>query len=248
MQILVLLLIKLGLCIVLIHRVSFGQFSIYEDFDPEESLPESDLVILNTVQTLYDSLSPEAAVLLSQLSFLSDSEIKALDQIVSGEGHNLIHNTRLYELENTLWGNASSEALKGAFIQRVNMTDDIQYKWISEINFDRFTLGLVVEKDPGEANILDHHSLFLQKHQGDLDYTIGHYQILAGYGLISWRSIPVKSHFRSTNSAMHRGKGIQPFRSGHESWAYRGLGWEQSIGGSQTSVGLSHRTIDGSMR
>ena len=40
---------------------------------------------------------------------------------------------------------------------------------------------------------------------------------------------------------------IQPFRSGHESWAYKGFGWNQIFKNGHFSGGVSHRKIDGSI-
>ena len=247
MRILALSLIRLGLVTLIFHNVSFGQYDVYDAFDPENPLPESDLIILNNAKAFHHSLTPESALLLSQLSFLSHEEHYALEQTLQGDLHNLDQYPRLNMLLNELWTGRREINIHGSFIHRINRTDGIQHKWFGDFQFDQFRIGILGERDPGELDILDHYSIFLNTKFQDYDYTIGNFQMLVGHGLVSWRSMPVKSDFGTTNSILRRGRGIQPFRSGHESWAYRGLGWEQPMGHGQLSAGISHRKIDGSI-
>ena len=75
--------IKLGLVFLVIHSFILGQFEVIESFDPEKSLPESDLIILNTAQTIHASITMESIDLLSELSFVGDDEIQALNDILN---------------------------------------------------------------------------------------------------------------------------------------------------------------------
>ena len=68
---------------------------------------------------------------------------------------------------------------------------------------------------------------------------------LIGFGLLSWRSMPVKSDFGAFASIARSGGGLQAYRSGHESWAYQGLAWNGYIKGDKVLFALSHRDIDG---
>jgi len=247
MRILASSLIRLVLITLIFHKVSFSQYEVFEAFDPEKTLPESDLVILNNAKALHQSLTPESAFILSQLSFLSHEEVHALGQVSAGELNNLDHYQRLKMLSEELWKGKNELNIQGSFIHRINRTEGVQYKWFGDLNFEQFRIGLFGERDAEEINILDHYSVFLKTKYQDYDYTIGNFQMLVGHGLISWRSMSVKSDFGSINSALRRGRGIQPFRSGHESWAYRGLGWQQPMGRGQLSAGISHRKIDGSI-
>jgi hypothetical protein len=247
MRILASSLIRLVLITLIFHKVSFSQYEVFEAFDPEKTLPESDLVILNNAKALHQSLTPESAFLLSQLSFLSHEEVHALGQVSTGELNNLDHYQRLKMLSEELWKGKNELNIQGSFIHRINRTEGVHYKWFGDLNFEQFRIGLFGERDAEEINILDHYSVFLKTKYQDYDYTIGNFQMLVGHGLISWRSMSVKSDFGSINSALRRGRGIQPFRSGHESWAYRGLGWQQPMGRGQLSAGISHRKIDGSI-
>ena len=247
MRILASSLIRLVLITLIFHKVSFSQYEVFEAFDPEKTLPESDLVVLNNAKALHQSLTPESAFLLSQLSFLSHEEVHALGQVSADELNNLDHYQRLKMLSEELWKGKNELNIQGSFIHRINRTEGVHYKWFGDLNFEQFRIGLFGERDAEEINILDHYSVFLKTKYQDYDYTIGNFQMLVGYGLISWRSMSVKSDFGSINSALRRGRGIQPFRSGHESWAYRGLGWQQPMGRGQLSAGISHRKIDGSI-
>ena len=229
------------------HSWCFSQYDIIENFDPENSLPESDLIILSTAGSIYHNLTPESAVLLSQLSFLTEEENNILDQVIHGNTIELTPDSRLFTLTKSLWSPRQDIKISGTVFHRINKVDDVQYKWSGEFNIGQFTMGVLGERDPYESNILDYNSFFIRTNYKNFDYTIGSYQMLAGHGLVSWRPFPVKSDFGTTNSAFRQGRGIQPFRSGHESWAYRGLGWNQIFNKGQFSGGISHRKIDGSI-
>ncbi|MGY8786994.1 MAG: hypothetical protein ACKVH5_01705, partial [Fidelibacterota bacterium] len=153
--------IKLGLVFLVIHSFILGQFEVIESFDPEKSLPESDLIILNTAQTIHASITMESIDLLSELSFVGDDEIQALNDILNGEIENLNQFPRLQILVNGLWTQYTPINVSGIFSHRINMTHDIQYKWNSEFNFDQYTLGFFGERDAHELDILDHYSIYM---------------------------------------------------------------------------------------
>ena len=119
---------------------------------------------------------------------------------------------RLTKIIKTLWSKETSESITGAILYKMNVKDDIQYKWSGEVNLHNINIGFLGERDGYEKNILDHHSLFIQKHRNDKTVIIGDFQMLLGHGLISWRSMPLKSYFGVTNSALRTGRGVQPFR------------------------------------
>ena len=243
-----LLLIKRVLVLLVFHRLLFGQFEIIESFDPEKSLPESDLIILNTASTIYQGLTEESAALLSQLSFLTDNEAVALGEFVKGDINDFDQFQRIQMVVTELWEEKKESNINGVFYHRINFVDDVQYKWIGELNFEKFTFGFLGERDGEEINILDNYSTFIETRYGENQFIIGNFQMLSGYGLISWRTFPVKSDFGTINSALRRGRGIQPFRSGHESWAYRGFGWTRNFDMGQISGSISSRDIDGSIQ
>jgi hypothetical protein len=135
-----LLLIKRVLVLLVFHRLLFGQFEIIESFDPEKSLPESDLIILNTASTIYQGLTEESAALLSQLSFLTDNEAVALGEFVKGDINDFDQFQRIQMVVTELWEEKKESNINGVFYHRINFVDDVQYKWIGELNFEKFTL------------------------------------------------------------------------------------------------------------
>ena len=171
-------LIRLVLITLIFHKVSFSQYEVFEAFDPEKTLPESDLVILNNAKALHQSLTPESAFILSQLSFLSHEEVHALGQVSAGELNNLDHYQRLKMLSEELWKGKNELNIQGSFIHRINRTEGVQYKWFGDLNFEQFRIGLFGERDAEEINILDHYSVFLKTKYQDYDYTIGNFQML----------------------------------------------------------------------
>ena len=240
--------IRLGLAFFVYLSLLVGQIDLLEDFDPEQSIPESDLFILSTAQNLHKGLTAQSAHLLIQLSILTKEEINALDGIVNGKASVQIEKyPRLSKIIKTLWPKETSESITGAILYKMNVKDDIQYKWSGEVNLHNINIGFLGERDGYEKNILDHRSLFIQKHRNDKTVIIGDFQMLLGHGLVSWRSMPLKSYFGVTNSALRTGRGVQPFRSGHESWSYRGLAWSQKLFGGEFSGAVSKRWVDGTL-
>ena len=242
-----LLLTRLALVILAFNSRILSQYEFIENFDPENSLPESDLIIMSTAGSIYQKLTPESALLLSQLSFLTNEENSILEQIALGKSIEISSNIRLLNLTKTLWPHKTDLKISGTVFHRINMGDDVQYKWSGEFNLNEFNLGIFGERDSYESDILDYNSFFIRTNYKNFDYTIGSFQMLGGHGLVSWRSFPVKSDFGATNSAFRQGRGIQPFRSAHESWAYKGFGWNQIFNNRHFSGGVSHRKIDGSI-
>ena len=95
MQIWGLLLTRLALVILAFNSRILSQYEFIENFDPENSLPESDLIIMSTAGSIYQKLTPESALLLSQLSFLTNEENSILEQIVLGNSIEISSNIRL---------------------------------------------------------------------------------------------------------------------------------------------------------
>ena len=77
--------IRLGLAFFVYLSLLIGQIDLLDDFDPEQSIPESDFFILSTAQNLHKGLTAQSAHLLIQLSILTKEEINALDGIVNGK-------------------------------------------------------------------------------------------------------------------------------------------------------------------
>ena len=140
--------IRLGLAFFVYLSLLVGQIDLLEDFDPEQSIPESDLFILSTAQNLHKGLTAQSAHLLIQLSILTKEEINALDGIVNGKASVQIEkHPRLSKIIKTLWPKETSESITGAILYKMNVKDDIQYKWSGEVNLHNINIGFLGERD-----------------------------------------------------------------------------------------------------
>ena len=143
-----LLLIRLGLAFFVYLSLLIGQIDLLDDFDPEQSIPESDFFILSTAQNLHKGLTAQSAHLLIQLSILTKEEINALDSIVNGKASVQIKkHPRLSKIIKTLWPKEISESITGAILYKMNIKDDIQYKWSGEVNLHNINIGFLGERD-----------------------------------------------------------------------------------------------------
>ena len=86
--------IRLGLAFFVYLSLLVGRIDLWEDFDPEQSILESDLFILSTAHNLHKGLTAQSTHLLFQLSFLTKEEINALDDIVNGKTSEIIKNNK----------------------------------------------------------------------------------------------------------------------------------------------------------
>jgi len=224
-----------------------GQPDIFESFDPEHGLPESDLVILDHAQIFYDTLSTESASLLSQLSFLSESDATALAAFNSDQTSSFNASAQLNQLIKLLWLEKDDKQKRGLVRYKMNLGEDVQYRWKFEHYFENSQVGIIGERDSYEPSAIDYASLFYKTNIFETDVTLGHFQFMTGHGLVSWRTMPLKSDFGISNAVMRLGKGIQPYRSGHESWAYRGVGLQRQFGDIHVSSCMSSRQLDGAL-
>ena len=151
MQIWGLLLTRLALVILAFNSRILSQYEFIENFDPENSLPESDLIIMSTAGSIYQKLTPESALLLSQLSFLTNEENSILEQIVLGNSIEISSNTRLLNLTKTLWPRKTDLQISGTVFHRINMGDDVQYKWSAEFNLNQFNFEDEITSSLGKS-------------------------------------------------------------------------------------------------
>ena len=140
--------VRLGLAFFVYLSLLVGPIDLLEDFDPEQSIPESDLFILSTAQNLHKGLTAQSAHLLIQLSILTKEEINALDGIMNGKVLVQIEkHPRLSKIIKTLWPKETSESITGAILYKMNVKDDIQYKWSGEVNLHNINIGFLGERD-----------------------------------------------------------------------------------------------------
>ena len=104
-----------------------------------------------------------------------------------------------------------------------------------------------VERDPGEHNILDGYSGFIEGEFSNGKWILGDHQVISGFGLLSWRTFPVNKTFEAVSSINRMGKGLAAYKSSHESWGYRGVGLTGDSRLGKWLVSLSHNLHDGEM-
>ena len=60
---------------------------------------------------------------------------------------------RLSKIIKTLWPKETSESITGAILYKMNVKDDIQYKWSGEVNLHNINIGFLGERDGYEKKI-----------------------------------------------------------------------------------------------
>ena len=106
----------------------------------------------------------------------------------------------------------------------MTFSDDIRYKWKGVMEIADAHVGFLLERDPGERNVIDYASFYIEKNSGSVRWIVGDHQVLAGYGLSSWRNSPTRRGFDVLSSLQRSGSGLKPYRSSHEFWKTRGNG------------------------
>ena len=155
-----------------------GQFSIYEELDPEKNIPDSDITILSIASAVYDSLNPESASLLVQLSILTQQEVHFLESLERDEKQlNIDDFSRLKLLVSDLWSDVNIQSVNGFLRQRLVVTSGAQYRWAGEIYKNNFVGRFIGERDPLELDIFDYSSFFLMRDIEKSRWIIGNYQI-----------------------------------------------------------------------
>ena len=220
--------------------------------DAEDPLPEEDILILENV---FQSSSQDIRIQLVQienLSFLPDSDIDILRKIYDSNSISkwINHKSISDELKTILiWlpHNQIPIQATGNIRQAMIIGDEIRYQLRGTIDIQNYRVGFFMERDPGEDIIADRKSGYFSGTYKYGDWVIGDYQILAGYGLLLWRSMSVKKGLESITVLPRKGKGLQAYRSSNESWNFRGIGvtWKTKLGNWLFSLGRNLR--DGSI-
>lgn len=116
-------------------------------------------------------------------------------------------------------GKSNSYTSKESWITKNRQLLNYKFKYK-----DLFQTGLMVEKDAGESNILDHYGLFVHlKNRGNMkDLLIGDFNINMGQGLIHWQGY---AFGRSSNllGGYRQGYFIQPHTGTDENRFHRGI-------------------------
>jgi hypothetical protein len=216
-------------------------------WDAEEALPEEDALILEDLARSRDGLTAENVRLLSLLSFWSEEEVQKL-RAAAEEGNvsALIHNQNLSKALREvlrLVQDNRAERIQVSAKQTMVIAKDVRYRWRMTGSPGKVQMGALVERDAGEPTLVDFGSGYLSGEYSRGRWIVGDHQIIAGYGLLLWRSTGAKKGFETVTTLLRPGRGLQPYRSSHEAWNLRGVGitWVSSTGEGFLSLGTNPR-------
>jgi len=219
--------------------------------DAEEVIPEEDALLLEELMRDPSGLTEEKLAQMTQLSFLSANDIRILQTSAdSGWTASLPEHQgisdRLRELLNLLAKkNQVPEDPRVRWKQTLVSKKDIRYQWRGHITFPSAEIGMFIERDPGEKSITDRSSGYLVRRYSKGRLILGDHQIVTGYGLMFWRSVPVRKGFETITTLARAGQGLQPYRSSHESWNLRGAGLTYDTPWGEGLVSLGYNLRDG---
>ena len=105
-------------------------------------------------------------------------------------------------------------------------------------------LGLVTEKDAGEASYADHLAGYVSANLGiaSTKIVLGDYVIEAGEGLVFWRSVGFSKGSESISAAQKNGSGVRPYISTDENSFFRGGAVEVYLSKSKLAAFYSRRS------
>lgn len=221
-------------------------------FDAETEIPEEDITLLNEMLKGRWSAGKALANQILKLSII-EYEDETLLRKVSGikTFYNIASNEDatpfLRELIQAIAVNEKRLAESGDLMinQYMVFGKDNRYRWNINYNRNKYSLGIIAERDPNEKKLLDHLSGYL-KWQGLRDEIIfGDYQIVSGFGLWSWRSVSTRKSFESITGLPRMGKGISPYRSSNEYWYIRGINYNRDTRFGNISLSIGNTKQDG---
>ena len=247
------ILLKQGFIFLLISfcliRAETDQLLDQIGVDPENPIPDEDIALLEEIFLLSPKNQGQLIQKLSELSILTtqDNYYLKKSKTLSELAKNPDVSETLIIILTQLSKQKPIKNDNGWIKQTITETNDFRYRWIGWIRSDVLQGGFSVERDPGEHNIIDGYSGFVEGKFSNGRWIFGDHQIISGFGLISWRTFPVTKSFEAVSSISRMGKGLASYKSSHESWGYRGVGltWESRLG--EWLVSLSQNLHDGEM-
>ena len=114
---------------------------------------------------------------------------------------------------------------------------------------EHLRMGILSEKDPGEQEVLDHRSLFVQLESiGPLQRAVaGDFALEFGQGLVLWTGGGSAGGARSPSDIKRRGRGIRPYISTDENLGLRGIAAACVLGPVELSLFFSRALLDASL-
>lgn len=218
--------------------------------DAEESIPEEDMLILEEISVQYSEITPRMLIQLTALSILSDQEIRLLKFYArQPQPQNILNSKELSPLLMSVLKNIQETLLvkkQAVFLKHwVSASNGLRYRWRGQVELNQLTVGLYSERDPGEQNIADFHSFYLANTGESSEWIIGDHQLVAGFGLLAGRAFRPGKGFSSLTLISRPGQGLLPYRSSHEAWSNRGLGWARKNKFGRLTFSLGHNQREG---
>lgn len=197
--------------------------SFLQTLDAEIAIPEENVLLINEILKGQWLPGKELARQIMKLSFINFDDEQALKNVSDSESFMVIpQNDDVSDFLRQLITIIDKLELRtkefGDILvnQYMVFNDDYRYRWKMKYNTDNFSGGLIAERDPNEKNLLDHLSGYISKKYDSGELIIGDYQIVAGYGLWSWRSVSTRKSFETLAGLPRMGRGIAPYRSSNE--------------------------------
>ncbi len=222
------------------------------DRDEEDPIPEEDLLILDDALLNGKGLSQLNLLNLSRASIFSQEDVSLL--AIYSTFNNPVEILNNKDISPDLTSilkliNASEiDFVRSMHLeQMMTLSDDIRYRWKGVMDIAETHVGFLLERDPGERNVMDYASFYIEKHSGSIRWIVGDHQVLAGYGLSSWRNSPTRRGFDVLSSLQRIGSGLKPYRSSHEFWKTRGTGFTIDSPFGKWTVSLGQNSWDGTM-
>ncbi len=234
------------LLLLIVDLIAFNSSEIIDllGVDPENGLPEEDLVVLEEILTECRDVDRYCISKMTLLSFITADDIALLsgtpEQATASGLTPAI--ALLVEL---------IEAFSDDFPVLVNLRQtcgfgrDTRYRWQVQAQPDRVRIGFQIERDPLEQEIADYRSGYITGSRNKIDWIIGDHQICSGFGLNLGRAMGVYKNFNSAAAQLRSGGGLRTYRSSGEGWGLRGLAIQFAGGPVRSSVSASNNCHDG---
>lgn len=220
--------------------------------DAEHPLSEEDQLVLEDVILDGSGISTGNLQRLSTLNILSDSDVKILRRIsVTGNAKSVMGDDgispELKALLTALNTFQSPFASRFRIQQYMSVSDDIRYRWRGSAEMGNQTFGFLLERDPEERKLIDHSAFYAEGTNGPIYWIIGDHQLHAGYGLTSWRTMPVRKGYDVISAVQRRGAGLKPYRSSHEYWGIRGAAFSYESPAARITLSVGRNQWDGTL-
>lgn len=215
--------------------------------DAENPLSEEELLALDELLQSSGKISHRQLELFGQLSFISDGDMDIIRRNADIKKFSGVENlsANAASLIQILNSSAVEYASALNFRQMAVFGNGLRYRWRGQITGPGSKVGFLMERDPGEQQIADYYSGYLQLDFNSSKLIIGDHQILFGYGLNLWRSTPAFTGFESIRTAGRSGTGLRPYRSSSENWSLRGIAWNKQMNKLDLIISWSRNNRDG---